>query len=160
MLPSSRSTVAFPRKAMETPPAPTIGSLIQSTADLYAMSTLTGTNGWASPPGDLFSIRSKNYLTKQQKSPAGDYLLCPSGMDLLKSSSKLKNVLAQSSSSVLRSAQAQGKSLKSFIFAVNLQVPGRDRYSSVFYLPQKIRYPLVHSSTDSSTETIHLEISG
>ncbi|XP_022754441.1 protein ENHANCED DISEASE RESISTANCE 2-like [Durio zibethinus] len=95
-----------------------------------------GTNGWASPPGDLFSLRSKNYLTKRQKSPAGDYLLAPLGMDWLKSTSKLDNVLGRPDNRVshaLRKAQSQGQSLKSFVFAVNIQVPGKDHYSAVFY---------------------------
>ncbi|XP_022731785.1 protein ENHANCED DISEASE RESISTANCE 2-like [Durio zibethinus] len=95
-----------------------------------------GTNGWASPPGDLFSLRSKNYLTNRQKSPSGEYLLSPLGMDWLKSTSKLDNVLARSDNRVshaLKQAQSQGKSKKSFIFAVNLQVPGKDHYSAVFY---------------------------
>ncbi|PON73171.1 hypothetical protein PanWU01x14_060120 [Parasponia andersonii] len=96
----------------------------------------TGINGWASPPGNVFSLRAKSYLTKRQKAPAGDYLLAPVGMDWLKSSSKLDNVLARPDNRVahaLRKAQAQGKSLKSFIFAVNLQVPGKDQHSAVFY---------------------------
>ncbi|KAJ7966314.1 protein ENHANCED DISEASE RESISTANCE 2-like [Quillaja saponaria] len=96
----------------------------------------SGTNGWASPPGDLFALRSKNYFTKRQKSPSGDYLLSPAGMDWLKSSTKLDNVLARSDNRVaqaLRKAQSQGKSLKSFIFAVNLQVPGKEHHSAVFY---------------------------
>ncbi|XVF35712.1 hypothetical protein REPUB_Repub18cG0169800 [Reevesia pubescens] len=95
-----------------------------------------GTNGWASPPGDLFSLRSKNYLTKRQKSPAGAYLLVPLGMDWLKSTAKLDNVLARPDnriSQALEEAQSQGKSMKSFIFAVNLQVPGKDYHSAVFY---------------------------
>ncbi|KAH7523921.1 protein ENHANCED DISEASE RESISTANCE 2-like [Ziziphus jujuba] len=96
----------------------------------------TGINGWASPPGDLFSLRAKNYFTKRTKSPSGDYLLSPAGMDWLKSSAKLDNVLARPDNRVaasLRKAQSQGKSLKSFVFAVNLQVPGKDHYSAVFY---------------------------
>lgn len=97
----------------------------------------TGTNGWASPPGDLFSLRSANYFTKRQKSPAGDYLLSPAGMDLLKSTAKLDNVLARADNRVthaLRKAQAQGRSLKSFVFAVNLQIPGgKEHHSAVFY---------------------------
>ncbi|KAK8660853.1 hypothetical protein V6N13_051761 [Hibiscus sabdariffa] len=95
-----------------------------------------GINGWASPPGDLFSLRSVNYLTKRQKSSAGDYLLSPVGMDWLKSTSKLDNVLARPDnriSQALRKAQSQGKSRKSFVFAVNLQIPGKDHYSAVFY---------------------------
>lgn len=96
----------------------------------------TGTNGWASPPGDLFSLRAKNYFSKRQKSPSGDYLLSPAGMDWLKSSTKLENVLARPDNRVahaLRKSQSLGKSLKSFILAVNLQVPGKDQHSAVFY---------------------------
>ncbi|KAF4348025.1 hypothetical protein CsatB_006466 [Cannabis sativa] len=103
---------------------------------LHKVDLITGINGWASPPGNLFSLRAKNYLTKRQKSPAGDYLLTPIGMDWLKSSTKLDNVLARSDNRVansLRRSQGQGKSLKSFIFAVNLQVPGKDQHSAVFY---------------------------
>lgn len=57
-------------------------------------------------------------------------------MDWLKSSSKLENILARPGNHVanaLRRAQAQGKSMKSFIFAVNLQVPGKEQHSAVFY---------------------------
>ncbi|KAK7352624.1 hypothetical protein VNO80_18048 [Phaseolus coccineus] len=96
----------------------------------------SGTNGWASPPGDLFLLRSHNYFTKRQKAPSGDYLLAPAGMDWLKSQSKLDNVLARPDNRVgqaLRKAQAQGRSRKSFIFAVNLQVPGKEHHSAVFY---------------------------
>ncbi|CAL0305739.1 unnamed protein product [Lupinus luteus] len=96
----------------------------------------SGTNGWASPPGDLFSLRSQSYFTKRQKSPAGDYLLSPAGMDWLKSSAKLDNVLSRADNRVanaLRKSQANGASMKSFIFAINLQVPGKEYHSAVFY---------------------------
>lgn len=105
----------------------------------------SGINGWASPPGDLFSLRSRNYFTKRQKSPAGDYLLLPVGMDWLKSSTKLDNVLGRPDNRVshaLKKAQAVGKSLKSFIFAVNLQVPGKDQHSAVFYFATEDPIPL------------------
>ncbi|KAE8718915.1 Eukaryotic aspartyl protease family protein [Hibiscus syriacus] len=103
-----------------------------------------GINGWASPHGDLFSLRSVNYLTKRQKSSAGDYLLSPVGMDWLKSTSKLENVLARPDnriSQALRKAQSQGKSMKSFVFAVNLQIPGKDHYSAVFYFATEDTIP-------------------
>lgn len=103
-----------------------------------------GVNGWASPPGDLFSLRSKNYFTKRQKSPSGDYLLSPAGMDWLKSSTKLDNVLARPDNRVsyaIKRAQSQGQSLKSFVFAVNLQVPGKDHHSAVFYFATKDPIP-------------------
>ncbi|OAY53567.1 protein ENHANCED DISEASE RESISTANCE 2-like [Manihot esculenta] len=95
-----------------------------------------GINGWASPPGDLFFLRAKNFFAKRQKCPAGDYLLYPAGMDWLKSTTKLENVLARPDNRValaLRKVQSQGESLKSFIFAVNIQVPGKEQYSAVFY---------------------------
>ncbi|KAL1315329.1 hypothetical protein HN51_042100 [Arachis hypogaea] len=97
----------------------------------------TGSNGWASPPGDVFSLRSVNYFTKQQKSPAGDYLLSPAGMDWLKSTTRIDNVLSRSDNRVshaLRKSHTLGRSLKSFVFAVNLQIPyGKDHHSAVFY---------------------------
>ncbi|KAI5393660.1 protein ENHANCED DISEASE RESISTANCE 2-like [Lathyrus oleraceus] len=97
----------------------------------------TGTNGWTSPPGNLFALRSNNYFTKRQKSPAGEYLLSPAGMDWLKSTTKLDNILARADNRItnaLRKSQAQNHSLKSFIFAVNLQIPGgKEHHSAVFY---------------------------
>ncbi|CAA7023257.1 unnamed protein product [Microthlaspi erraticum] len=106
----------------------------------------TGTNGWASPPGDVFSLRSANYFTNKQKSPGGDYLLFPAGVDWLKSSTKLENVLARPDNRVahaLREAQSRGQSLKSFIFAVNYQIPG-EQYSLVFYFATE--YPIPSDS--------------
>lgn len=98
----------------------------------------TGSNGWASPPGDLFSLRGENYLSgRRSKSPAGPYLLHPAGVDWLRSSSRLDDVLSRPDnriSSSLRRARSLGLSLKSFLFAVNLQIPGRDAcHSAVFY---------------------------
>ncbi|XP_009111649.1 protein ENHANCED DISEASE RESISTANCE 2-like [Brassica rapa] len=96
----------------------------------------TGINGWASPPGDVFSLRSTNYFTNKQKSPGGDYLLSPAGVDWLKSTTKLDNLLARPDNRVahsLRQAQARGQSQNSFIFAVNFQVSGKEHYNLVFY---------------------------
>ncbi|KAK6927693.1 Protein ENHANCED DISEASE RESISTANCE 2, C-terminal [Dillenia turbinata] len=96
----------------------------------------TGSNGWASPPGNLFSLRSKQYLTKKIKAPAGEYLLKPTAVDWLKSSTRLDNVLALSDNRVsqsLKKAHSLKKALKTFIFAVNLQIPGKDQHSAVFY---------------------------
>ncbi|WCJ30450.1 hypothetical protein M5689_012010 [Euphorbia peplus] len=96
-----------------------------------------GVNGWASPPGSVFSIRGENYFSKRLKSPAsGDYLLSPAGMDWLRSSSKLDDVLSRPDNRVmlaLKNAQSRGESMKTFILAVNLQVPGKDQHSAVFY---------------------------
>lgn len=87
-----------------------------------------GSNGWASPPGNLFSLRSKHYLSKKTKSPApADYLLKPTAVDWLRSTSKLEHVLSRADNRVmrvLRSQQSNGSFMKSFVFAINLQVPG------------------------------------
>lgn len=96
----------------------------------------TGSNGWASPPGEVFSLRSANYFKNKQKSPGGDYLLSPAGVDWLKSTAKLDNVLSRPDNRVahaLRKAQSRGESLNSFIFAVNLQIPSKEPYSLVHY---------------------------
>lgn len=139
--PCSRSgeSTATTAPAERIPETPTRAEWISETVNggpLRHVNLHTGTNGWASPPGDLFSLRSKNFFSRRTKSPSGEYLLSPAGMDWLKSTTKLDNVLARPDNRVseaLRKAQALGKSLKSFIFAVNLQVPGKDHYSAVFY---------------------------
>ncbi|GMQ02726.1 hypothetical protein CsSME_00048822 [Camellia sinensis var. sinensis] len=100
-----------------------------------------GSNGWASPPGDLFSLRGENYFSKKQKSPSGAWLLQPAGVDWLRSATKLDNVLARPDNRVmnaLRKAQSQGEYLKTFVLAVNLQVPGRDQHSARLKIVNRI----------------------
>ncbi|KAJ0985128.1 hypothetical protein J5N97_003484 [Dioscorea zingiberensis] len=114
----------------------------------------SGSNGWASPPGDLFSLRAPNYFSHRQKCPSGDWLLKPAGVDWLRSPSRLDDVLGRPDNRVmaaLRHAQSKGKSMKSFIIAVNLQVPGRESHSAVFYFasedpipPGSLLYRFVH----------------
>nr|XP_027082358.1 protein ENHANCED DISEASE RESISTANCE 2-like [Coffea arabica] len=100
----------------------------------------TGSNGWASPPGDLFSLRGPNYVTKRTKFPSRPWLLQPASVDWLRSNAKLDHVLARQDNRVmnlLKSSNLQGKSLKTFLVAVNLQVPGRDHHSAIFYFATK-----------------------
>ncbi|KAM0943288.1 putative protein ENHANCED DISEASE RESISTANCE 2 [Dioscorea sansibarensis] len=114
----------------------------------------SGSNGWASPPGDLFSLRGKNYFSGRQKVSCGDWLLRPAGVDWLHSPSRLDDVLGRPDNRVmaaLRRAQSTGKSMKSFIVAVNLQVPGREAHSAVFYFaaedpipPGSLLYRFIH----------------
>ncbi|KAJ4763643.1 enhanced disease resistance-like protein (DUF1336) [Rhynchospora pubera] len=97
-----------------------------------------GSNGWASPPGDLFHLRAKGYFSRRKKAPSGEWLLLPAGVDWLRSPARVDHVLARSDNRVaaaLRRANRLGVAKKgSFIFAVNLQVPARpDAYSAVFY---------------------------
>ncbi|GKD36821.1 enhanced disease resistance 2-like protein [Tanacetum coccineum] len=92
----------------------------------------TGSNGWASPPGNLFNLRDKNYFTKKTKSPSStSYLLHPAGVDWLKSASKLDHVLSRADNRIIHALRNQNN--KTFVLAVNLQVPGRDQHSAVFY---------------------------
>lgn len=100
----------------------------------------TGTNGWASPPGDLFSLRGPHYFTKKSKVPSGPWLLQPAGVDWVRSNSKLDHVLARPDNRIMNSlkrANLRGESMKTFLFAVNLQVPGREQHSAVFYFATK-----------------------
>ncbi|KAK1394790.1 hypothetical protein POM88_013846 [Heracleum sosnowskyi] len=91
----------------------------------------TGSKGWASPPGDLFSLRSRTYFTKKVKSPSGPWILQSAGVDWLRSAGKIENVLSHTDNRVmhaLKKAQSRGKNMKSFVVAVNLQVPGREHH--------------------------------
>lgn len=113
-----------------------------------------GVNGWSSPHGNLFHVRGSNYFIKKQKVPAGDWLLKPLGMDWLKANSKLDHVLGRPDNRVmaaLSKANRDGKGLKTFVFAVNLQVPGREPHSAVFYYatddpiqPGSLFYRFIH----------------
>ncbi|KAK1317907.1 hypothetical protein QJS10_CPA05g02388 [Acorus calamus] len=113
-----------------------------------------GINGWASPPGDLFHLRGPNFFFKRQKSPSGDWLLKPAGVDWLRSASKLDDVLGRPDNrimSALKRSHSLGRSMKAFIFAVNLQIPGRESHSAVFYFaaddpipPGSLFYRFVH----------------
>ncbi|KAL4182279.1 hypothetical protein AMTRI_Chr12g241710 [Amborella trichopoda] len=106
------------------------------------------------PLGDLFSLRAKNYFSKKQKSPSGDWLLKPLAVDWLRSSARLDNLLSRPDNRVataLRRAQASGSARKAFMFAVNLQIPGREHHSAVFYFasddplhPDSLLYKFVH----------------
>ncbi|MCO5578409.1 hypothetical protein L7F22_032251 [Adiantum nelumboides] len=107
----------------------------------------TGVGGWASPPGHYFQVRGSNYFCKKHKSPSGECIFKPLGVDWLRSHSKLDHVLARPDNRVvqaLRQAHAQGQSLKSFIFAVNLQIPGRDYHHAIFYFV--LDDPIPHGS--------------
>ncbi|KAL2548195.1 hypothetical protein Fot_09725 [Forsythia ovata] len=108
-----------------------------------------GTNGWASPPGEVFSLRGPKYFSKKTKTPSGEWLLNPAGVDWLRSNCRLDHVLARPDNRImaaLRNSKCPEKSSKTFIIAINLQVPGRDHYSAVFYFSSKIEES-IHSNS-------------
>lgn len=110
---------------------------VRKSGPLREVNPETGVNGWSSPLGDVFSVRGAEYFSKKQKVPAGEWLMKPLGMDWLRSSARLDHVLARRDNrtmAALRRAQGEGRALKAFVFAVNLQVPGREQqHSAVFY---------------------------
>ncbi|KAG9130745.1 hypothetical protein Leryth_012683 [Lithospermum erythrorhizon] len=91
----------------------------------------SGTNGWASPSGDLFLLRGPNFFTTKSKTPSGQYLLQPCGVDWLRSTSKLDHYLSHPQNRIVN-ALKKSKS-KPFIIAINLQIPGKDHHSAIFY---------------------------
>ncbi|CAI9755587.1 unnamed protein product [Fraxinus pennsylvanica] len=104
-----------------------------------------GSNGWASPPGEVFSLRGPNYFAKKFKVPSGDWMLNLVGVDWLRSNSKLNHVLSKRDNRVmasLRSSKTPEKWSKTFILMVNLQVPSRDHHSEVFYFSSKVDEPI------------------
>uniref|UniRef100_A0ACD5ZE41 Uncharacterized protein n=1 Tax=Avena sativa TaxID=4498 RepID=A0ACD5ZE41_AVESA len=109
-----------------------------------------GTNGWASPPGDLFHLRARGYFTggggRRAKAPSSpDWLLRPAGVDWLRSHARLDHILARDDipvAAAFRRARLRKDPNAHFLLAVNLQVPGRpDAYSSVFYFAAEAPIP-------------------
>ncbi|KAK9672223.1 hypothetical protein RND81_12G085600 [Saponaria officinalis] len=91
-------------------------------------------NGWASPPGDIFKVRGPEYFLNRVKIPGGEYLLKSLGFDWIKGSSKITEVLNDPNNrvrKVLNSAFPAGN--KPFVWAFNLQVPSKENYSAVAY---------------------------
>uniref|UniRef100_A0A0E0LF49 Protein ENHANCED DISEASE RESISTANCE 2 C-terminal domain-containing protein n=1 Tax=Oryza punctata TaxID=4537 RepID=A0A0E0LF49_ORYPU len=126
-----------------------------SGASLRQVDLERGTNGWASPPGDLFHLRARGYFSgggggggggRRGKAPsAAEWLLRPAGVDWLRSHSRLDHVLARDDNpvaSAFRRARLRKDPSAHFLLAVNLQVPGRpDAYSAVFYFAAEAAIP-------------------
>lgn len=95
-----------------------------------------GTHGWASPSPPSFLVRGPNYFQKKVKTAAAaEALLQPLGVDWLKSNGKLDHVLAHPGNRVMQAlGEASVEEQKSaFVLAINLQVPGKEHHSAVFY---------------------------
>ena len=95
-----------------------------------------GVHGWASPPANLFMARGVNYFQKKVKTPCEQTLLKPLGVDWLRSNGRLDHILAHPENRVMQAFEekASGEARKtSFIVAINLQVPGKEHHSAVFY---------------------------
>lgn len=91
-------------------------------------------NGWATPPGDIFSVRGPNYLSDRVKIPGGEYLLKPLGFDWIKGPVKISEVLSDPKNRVRKALDNEfPTSNKPFICAFNLQVPSKDNYSAIAY---------------------------
>ncbi|KAF2323804.1 hypothetical protein GH714_037120 [Hevea brasiliensis] len=91
-------------------------------------------NGWASPPGDKFMVRGPDYLKTNVKIPAEDCLLKPLGFDWIKGSTKIGEILKNPNSRIRRVIDDEFPTGdKPFVWAFNLQAPGKDNYSVVAY---------------------------
>ncbi|KAG6741335.1 hypothetical protein POTOM_054568 [Populus tomentosa] len=91
-------------------------------------------SGWASPPGDYFMVRGPEYLTTKTKIPGGEYLLKPLGFDWIKGSNKIAEVLKNPKNRVRKVIEEEfPDGDKPFVWAFNLQLPGKDNYSAVAY---------------------------
>lgn len=91
-------------------------------------------NGWATPPGDRFMVRSPDYLSTKVKIPAGEYILKPLGFDWVKSYTKIGAVLNHQNNRVRKAIEeAFPTGDKPFVWAFNLQVPSKENYSAIAY---------------------------
>ncbi|QCE09116.1 hypothetical protein DEO72_LG10g335 [Vigna unguiculata] len=97
-------------------------------------------NGWATPPGDVFMVRGPEYFKTRIKVPAGDYLLKPLGFDWIKSSVKIGEILNDPNSRVRKVIDNEFPGAeKPFVWAFNVQVPNKDNYSAIAYFTTKER---------------------
>lgn len=91
-------------------------------------------SGWASPSGNIFKVRGKNYLRTKSKVPGGDYLLKPLGFDWIKGPSKISELLNNPRNRVRRRLENEcSKGRKPFVWAFNFQLPSKDNCSIVVY---------------------------
>jgi hypothetical protein len=99
-------------------------------------------NGWASPPGDYFMVRGPEYLTTKTKIPGGEYLFKPLGFDWIKGSNKIAEVLKNRKNRVRKVIDEEfPDGDKPFVWAFNLQLPGKDNYSAVAYFVATEPFP-------------------
>ncbi|KAG9154879.1 hypothetical protein Leryth_027629 [Lithospermum erythrorhizon] len=99
-------------------------------------------NGWASPPGDIFMVRGPEYCSTKAKVPGGDYLLKPLGFDWIKGSSKLSELLNDSRHRIRKAIEDEFPSSdKPYVWAFNLQVPSKENFSAVAYFVSLQPFP-------------------
>ncbi|KAI4972773.1 hypothetical protein ZWY2020_003698 [Hordeum vulgare] len=91
-------------------------------------------NGWATPPGDTFMVRGPEYFATKAKIPGGEYLLKPLGVDWIKGSVKICEVLKNRNHRVRKAIDEEVlHGSKPFVWAFNLQLPSKENYSAIFY---------------------------
>jgi hypothetical protein len=102
-----------------------------------------GVHGWASPPAGMIMCRGRNYFHRRVKVPCEESLLEPLGVDWLRSNGKLEHVLANPGNRVMRAFRnaSEEERKTSFILAINLQVPGKEHHSAVFYFVREDPIP-------------------
>lgn len=107
---------------------------IKSEGSIPLLDANNCSNGWASPPGAAFKVRGPEYFKTKVKIPAGDYLLKPIGLDWIKSSVKMGEILKHSNSRVRKVIDNEFPAGdKPFVWAFNMQLPTKDNYCVVAY---------------------------
>ncbi|KAJ3692625.1 hypothetical protein LUZ60_011720 [Juncus effusus] len=93
-------------------------------------------NSWSTPSGSQFKVRGPNYFSDKLKIPSEQSLLKPLGFDFLKGPSKISEVLLNPNHRVrktLNQIEISDPDVKPFVWAFNLQLPGKDNYSAIIY---------------------------
>jgi hypothetical protein len=111
-------------------------------------------HGWATPGAGSFMARGPGYFQRKVKTPCEGTLFRPLGVDWVRSNGRLDHILAHPENRVMQAFEekASGEARKgSFILAINLQVPGKEHHSAVFYFvtdehiaPGSLLYRFIH----------------
>lgn len=104
---------------------------------------LKSTNCWCAPDGDNFRVRGSNYLHDRKKVPAGQPFAELVAVDWFVDYQRIDNICSRPSGTCQHSL-LKNDYHESFVFAVNIQVPGPRHFSIVYYY--RLRAPLDKSS--------------
>uniref|UniRef100_A0A7S0KE79 Protein ENHANCED DISEASE RESISTANCE 2 C-terminal domain-containing protein n=2 Tax=Micromonas pusilla TaxID=38833 RepID=A0A7S0KE79_MICPS len=95
---------------------------------------IKSTNCWCSPDGDGFRVRGLNYLHDGKKVPAGQPLAKLFAVDWFVDYKRMDDVCSRPAGTCQRYLLGTKRgSNTSFVFAVNIQVPGARHFSIIYY---------------------------
>ena len=92
---------------------------------------------WESPDADSFVVRGKNYKTDKKKVHAGSAIMTMIALDVVESHESLLGGICKLPNErvqlALERERAGGPAAPSFVFAINIAIPGPPFFSAVFY---------------------------